>query len=354
MKPRNHKDSRFKKISLVTLVAVYLLILVGGIVRSTGSGMGCPDWPKCFGSWVPPTNVQALPDNYRDIYSNKRAKKNERFVKYLEFFGFSDLANEIRNDESILVEAEFNKYKTWTEYVNRLVGVVIGLLILLTVVASVPYLKEDKRVFYLSLLTFVLVVIEGWIGSIVVSTNLLSWMVTVHMLIALVIVALLIYLVHRVSDAGLSTDNELPIKKLNALLAIGLATTLIQIVLGTQVREAIDVIAVSFNNLMREEWIGALDSTFLVHRSYSLLILLLNAYIVYVLYKAKKESGIYKMTKILLVVIILEIASGAGMAYFAIPPLLQPIHLVLGSLAIGIQFLLILKVNEKSKKESIV
>src|SRR5690348_2995889 len=119
----------FRRLTISTLVAVYVLILVGGVVRSTGSGMGCPDWPKCFGNWVPPTSVSELPSDYREFYSSYREKKNIKFAKYLTALGFNEAAENLLNDKSVLEEAEFNPLKTWIEYVNRIVGVVIGFMI---------------------------------------------------------------------------------------------------------------------------------------------------------------------------------------------------------------------------------
>src|SRR5687767_9921026 len=106
----------FRRLTLATLIAVYFLILVGGIVRSTGSGMGCPDWPKCFGSWVPPTSVSELPADYKSFYAEYRNKKNQRFAKYLRFAGMDDTADRLLNDKSVLQEADFNVTKTWVEY----------------------------------------------------------------------------------------------------------------------------------------------------------------------------------------------------------------------------------------------
>src|SRR5688572_13854330 len=117
----------FRRLAISTLVAVYLLILVGGIVRSTGSGMGCPDWPKCFGNWVPPTSVSELPENYKQIYADYRNKKNQRFAQYLNAFGMEDTAERLLNDPTVLTESDFNPTKTLIEYINRVIGVIIGL-----------------------------------------------------------------------------------------------------------------------------------------------------------------------------------------------------------------------------------
>ena len=338
---------------MVTLVSVYLLILVGGIVRSTGSGMGCPDWPKCFGSWIPPTDVSELPDTYKADYVNYRKAKNEKFANYLSLLGFSTKAEEILGDASILQETEFNVTKTWIEYINRLLGATIGFLIILTLLASISYIKKDRLIFYASLGLFFLVLFQGWIGSVVVSTNLLPWMITLHMILAVFMVAILIFLVFR-SRQDEFTNIEVQKKKLiNFLLISSGILIFIQIIFGTQVREGIDGIASLLNYNLRDSWVEEVGLVYYIHRSFSIFILLYQAGILYILFKNKLiRSGILNYANVIMILLIAEVVLGIVMAYYGIPPFAQPMHLLFAIVILGIQFLFLLVVNNKHENVS--
>ena len=171
---------RFRTLAWLTIGAVYFLILVGGVVRASGSGMGCPDWPKCFDRWIPPTSESQLPPDYQQVYADH---------------GYG--------------AARFNALKTWTEYINRLVGVVIGFLIFLMMVASFRYWSRDRAIVGWSVVALVLVAFQGWLGSVVVESNLAPWMVTVHMMVALLLVGLLIYTLTRAEPEGAQPRSHL-------------------------------------------------------------------------------------------------------------------------------------------------
>lgn len=337
IKVTKEKLGGFYKLSASTLVAVYVLILVGGVVRSTGSGMGCPDWPKCFGNWVPPTDVSQLPEDYKEVYADHRYKKNVRFAKYLRMLGMRGTADQLLNDKSVLVEADFNATKTWIEYINRIIGVIIGFLIFLLFAYSLKFWKSDPKLVVVSFLTLLLVSFQGWIGSFVVSSNLTPWTITVHMFLALVIVAMLVYLVHAASPDTTLANSATGFWWLTACIAV----VLVQILLGTQVREAIDNVA---RVAPRAQWIPAIDAEFTLHRSFSWIVLLMHVGLVFSLRNIAGLKG-FQLTLILL--ILGTIFTGVGMAWFAVPAFLQPIHLLLATVCFGVQFLLLLKLNRK-------
>jgi heme a synthase len=326
----------FFKLCLTTLVAVYFLIAVGGIVRATGSGMGCPDWPKCFGNWVPPTSVEQLPPDYKESYSALREKKNVKFARYLRVLGMNDTADKILSDQSILIESDFNAVKTWIEYLNRLVGVAIGLLIVALFYRSIKFRKSIPILFWLSLTTLVAVIFQGWFGSIVVSTNLTTWTITVHMFIALLIVGFLSYLLF-------ASSVHQPIVAPNGTNWILIACSLIllvQIFLGTQVREAIDRIS----SLPRNSWISSLGMEFIVHRTLSWFVVIIHAVLIWQL---NKTSGNKALPRALMMLILCSVLTGVGMAYFNVPAFLQPVHLLLATVCFGLQLLLLFRLNSR-------
>ncbi|HEV7346732.1 COX15/CtaA family protein [Telluribacter sp.] len=314
---RRNTNSLFRRLALLTVAIVYLLIMVGGVVRSTGAGMGCPDWPTCFGSWVPPTEESQLPLNYKELYGAK-----------------------------LKGEVEFNAVKTWTEYVNRLLGVFTGFMIFGTLLASISFLRTDKVVFYLSLVAFLLVGFQGWLGAKVVSSELLPAMITLHMLLAIILVFVLLYVLAR-SYAGTLQIEALKNKaRVNQLLLVVLLLSVAQVLIGTQVREAMDVVIDSLGYSARNEWIGSLGITYYIHRSFSLLVLVTNGLLVYWIQKDSLGRGpLALLSRFTLLIIGLEIVTGIAMAYWGVPAFAQPLHLTFAIAMLGAQFVLYLFIN---------
>jgi len=301
----------FRRIGIITIFAVYVVILMGGIVRASGAGMGCPDWPTCFGQWIPPTEESQLPANYHEIYAER---------------GYEN--------------TQFNSVKTWTEYTNRLVGVSIGFLIFLTAWSSRIYLKTDKPIFYLSLGSFFLVGFQGWLGSSVVASNLKPVMITLHMLLALVIVALLIYTIARSQREFLSQMDIrfLPVKFKTVLIA-AMIMTLLQVAMGTQVREAVDFIA--RENIDRQYWRDDFPIIFYIHRSFSSIILFTNLWLVWRLYQSvDKQSLLFRTGLALAALVVIAILAGVSLDRLGVPAIVQPIHLLMANLIFGAQFFL--------------
>ncbi|MFN3918755.1 MAG: COX15/CtaA family protein [Methylohalobius sp.] len=301
---------RFRRIGILAIAAVYLVILAGAIVRASGAGMGCPDWPTCFGRWIPPTDASQLPPNYHEIY-----------------LGYA--------------KTDFNPVKTWTEYVNRLVGVICGILIVATVVFAIPFLKRDAKVFYTALTALLAVGFQGWLGAVVVSTNLHPLMITAHMLLALAIAALLIYAV-----ACSQRDHFYPINshalsgRLQIALGLALAITLIQIILGAQVREAVETIAQAHSYTQRYLWPLKLPWVFYVHRAFAFLLLCTNLWLAWqFLRRLPQDHLLFRLILGLALLTILAVATGIGMERLGIPPAIQPLHLLLANLIFGTQFL---------------
>ncbi len=304
---------RYRRLALITLAAVYFLILVGATVRASGAGMGCPDWPTCFGRWIPPTSEAQLPANYQEIYAE---------------LGYAD--------------TRFNVVKTWTEYTNRLVGVTIGLLIFLTAIYSWPLRHFDRSIPISSIAAFLMVGFQGWLGAQVVASNLQPGMITLHMLMALAIVAALIFALaqaRRGIMAGQPVSGIDP--RFGKWLSIVLAMTLLQVAMGTQVREMTDFIREAQGEELRSSWIEFMPWFFYVHRSFSALVLFANLWLAKMLVETLGwQHTLTRLTLAMILVIGLAIFSGATLGHLGMPALMQPTHLLGATLLFGLQFLI--------------
>ncbi|TCC93315.1 heme A synthase [Pedobacter frigiditerrae] len=339
-------ENRFIRLNFITIIVTLLVILAGGIVRSTGSGMGCPDWPKCFDQYIPPTSVKDLPADYKEKYVAGRIKKNEKFAKYLESMGKPELAKSIRHDQSIIVPEEFNSAKSWTEYANRLVGAILGIFLILVAIYSFVYKKTAKRIIVLSILNILIIGYQGWLGSIVVSTNLTQWVVTVHMLLALVILGILIYTYNYAKQ--LHKERSVIMYRilwLKGFLAFTIIITIAQIVLGTEVRESIDTIAKSLNFGDRNTWVAKVGFVFSWHRDLAILVAVCN-FIVYkmVIDRFSGKAWPLMTANYIMVILIIQIATGFILSYLSLPPYAQAIHILFATILFSLQYYLYLLV----------
>ena len=130
----------FRRLAVLTAAFAYLQIALGGLVRVSGSGLGCPDWPLCHGKPYPPADVHSI-----------------------------------------------------IEYSHRAVGSVTGILIIATVVlAWVIFRQRRPLVAWLATASLVAISGEGLLGALVVFKDLQAWLVVIHLALAMIILGLLI------------------------------------------------------------------------------------------------------------------------------------------------------------------
>ena len=195
----------FRRFSIITTVMTYLLIFIGGLVRVAGAGMGCPDWPKCFDRWIPPTSLDQVPLEFQD---------------------------------------QFNVVLAWIEYSNRLFGALVGLAITITTYLAFKYYKDVSRIKWTALAAFLLTLVEGWLGSVLVDTVLNPITITLHLFLALIIVMLLLYATQEayyLDNPNSEHSSSYP-KNIEWVFGLLAGTLLVEVILGTEIRGGLEMI----------------------------------------------------------------------------------------------------------------
>lgn len=335
----------FRKFAKISLSTIYLVIIAGAVVRMTGSGMGCPDWPKCFGYYIPPTESEQLEWKPNHEYFKGQVIILDESLKVAEdkFKSNDRFDDQNWNSYEKHDYAKFNVWHTWIEYINRLLGALSGVFILLMFLFSFKYRKSKPKLIYWSAFTLLLLLFQAWLGATVVYSNLLPARITIHMIVALIIVALLLYIVY-ISKPEI--DRTLTSSKFKFLVILGLILSLVQIGLGTQVRQFVDETVKSVGYDQKSLWLNNPDLKFYIHRSFSILVFLVNLSIWYL--NRKFGYKLDKLTNALIAVIGFEILTGILMFYFDFPFLTQPLHLIIAALMFSLQFYIFVSIRSKS------
>jgi cytochrome c oxidase assembly protein subunit 15 len=296
--------TRFQRLALGTTATTYFLILVGGLVRASGAGLGCPDWPHCFGSWIPPLSAADLPPEFD--------------------------------------HARFNPVLMWTEYLNRLLGVTVGFLIFATMVVAIRDHRRTPRILWPTTLAFVLVGFEGWLGGVVVREELTAWLVTAHLVVALVIVSLLLYatvFAFFIETPGQPASRGRRALAWTTLLLI--VVTLGQVALGAQVRAGVD--EAMDGGILRSDALATVGTYDRWHRDVSLMVLgLVLVVLLQIWSRREQHPALVGSTYVMVGLVAAQLGLGLSLAYVGLTPPAQIAHLTVASLLLGAQTVILL------------
>ena len=293
---------KFKALAIASVLATYFLIFLGGLVRVSGAGLGCPDWPKCFGGWIPPLSVSQLP---ADLDPNS-----------------------------------FNFTLAWIEYINRLAGISIGILIAILAISAIVKFRRQPRILVPSVLAGLLTVFQGWQGGQLVATELEPVIVSAHLVIALAIVSLLVYIaqrVHYLQNPDAEGESSYP-GKAQAWTVVIWVFAVIQVILGTQLRESIEAAIGNHPLLFGRALFGEIGAIKFVHPIFGIFTAVFVVLIFrrLLLSSSKPSALVWQSSWTLIGLTIIQLLLGFIMIWVAIPQVAQVLHLWVSALMIGV------------------
>ena len=237
---------------------------------------------------------------------------------------------------------EFNATKTWIEYINRLIGVLVGFITLITALFSLRLYRMLPRVTSLTVFALLLVIVQGGIGAYVVRTNLQTGTITLHMVVALTILLVLLSAYVQSWNVGRFAPNFQVKSNVWLVGGVVLLLTLTQVIFGTQVRESVDLIAKELGEENRSRWLSQLAGNYDLHKYFYYLVLASHIVWGAVLSPLlKTQSFMAGLYLALMSFLGAEILLGIGMHNWGIPAWMQPLHLLFATLIVGLCFALL-------------
>jgi protoheme IX farnesyltransferase len=273
--------NRFAKLAVAAAIATYVLIVVGGLVRATDSGLGCPDWPLCFGAWTPPPDLHA-----------------------------------------------------WIEHSHRLVaavavGPLVGAVALITLLTA---RRRDRPLLVMALVAGVLVVLQALLGGQVVIQGLAAELVTAHLAMALTVLALTIVIADRAVGGALPAPAAgLP----NTLVVVTAAAVFAQMLLGSWVTGAEAGLAFPDFPLMHgSAWPASVadgEAVQLAHRLLAVAVALLVFWTARRVRRTVGASRPRRLAGLAVLLVLIQVALGAANVWSRLSALFVVPHLAVGT-----------------------
>jgi len=306
---------KFYNSSIITLLLLYILVLLGGFVRISESGDDCPDWPKCYGSWIPPISIEDIPDEFIE-------------------------------DGETAIDLQKKVYGSWIEYFNRLAGVVLGFSMLYTFFKSFYVFKKDKMLFYGSLISLCLIIISGWIGGQIATSidgkNIIYQnSVSIHLYIAFLTIISLVYTTNRGFIAIFPNIEEKSNYSSYAsiLLFLIFILNIFLVFSGSFIRTFLDDALLSkYSYFVRmEKYVNETGLVKFIHPILGFSMLTCSAILWNHIMNFSKSSGSVKLvTKLILYAICLQILMGESLRFNMIHESFRLYHLWLSSAILGL------------------
>lgn len=319
------KSNTYQKLATAALISVLTLIFVGAIVRVTGAGMGCPDWPTCWGLLIPPTSVEEVDFDKLDITK------------------FQNKAERMGRDGSMItresLRAEFNPRHVWTEFTNRLFSLPVGFFSLATFIASFRFAKSRPHVFWLSFAALLLVLANAWMGARVVYSGIAPGVLTTHLALAMALIGVLAYC----AWAGAEHPWKVAMIARGKLMRVTVLSLLILVIaegiLGSQIREMTDELAKAHRDSPRGNWIGELESSviYLIHRSFSWVLLVTTVFAL-ILARKYQPGGVTASQAGVAAIMFAQMLLGVVMAQVHIYSWVQVLHVGLAGILLALLF----------------
>jgi len=308
-------------------VSAYLVVLAGSIVRMTGSGMGCPDWPQCFGLTIPPTEeAQVRWQPHAEYGSGRMILENDSLwtapADHVSGTSFgADRDSGLWQHYTRHDYAHFNPFHTWVEFINRLLGAFAGLPALILVALTLILGIRHGRWRPLAPATAALLSLGfvAWLGKKVVDGNLIPGSITLHMMGAL---AILGFQLAALRSAGAPAPRLHTVSR--TWLIIAGFVTLAQLVFGTQVREAVDSLVHA--GVERTDWLNSLPAWWTGHRTAFWAVL--GVHLAW-LWPGLRSGSPTRWEWAVLALLAAQFATGLAFGLLGMPAAAQPLHLIL-------------------------